>query len=111
MTDMSGKRWKVAEHGNHTEGRREAIEQEATDDAKRDEALGDDLLQRAEGLEREATEIEATDPQRAADLRHDAARDRDSARNIAEASGLAQEKVEDERPFGPESERDEGGEA
>jgi hypothetical protein len=111
MTDVSGKRWKVAEHGNHAEGRREAIEQEATADANRDEALGDDLLKQAERLEREATEIEATDPQRATDLRHDAARDRDSAQNIAEASALAQEKVEDERPFGPESDREEGGEA
>jgi hypothetical protein len=108
----------VAEHGNHAERfeetrrrRDEAVEREAADDAKREEALADEFIQRAERLEREAVEIETSDAQQAADLRQAAALDRDSARDIALASEIAQERAEDERPFGPRSDRDEGGEA
>jgi hypothetical protein len=108
----------VAEHGNHAERfeetrrrRDEAFEREAADDAKREETLADGLIQRAERLEREAVEIETSDAQQAADLRQAAALDRDSAREIALASEIAQERAEDERPFGPRSDRDEGGEA
>jgi len=108
----------VAEDGNHAkrfeETRRrsdEAVEREAADDAKREEALADEFIQRAERLEREAVEIETSDAQQAADLRQAAALDRDSARDIALASEIVQERAEDERPFGPGSDRDEGGEA
>lgn len=108
----------MAEHGSHAERfeetrrrRAEAVEREAADDAKREEARADELIQRAERLEREAVEIETSDPQRAADLRRAAARDRDSAREVALASEIVQERAEDERPFGPGSDRDEGGEA
>jgi hypothetical protein len=108
----------VGEHGNHAERfeetrrrKDEAVEREAADDAKREEALADEFIQRAERLEREAVEIETSDAQQAADLRQAAALDRDSARDIALASEIVQERAEDERPFGPGSDRDEGGEA
>ena len=108
----------MAEHGNHAERfeetrrrRDEAVEREAADDAKREEALADEFIQRAERLEREAVEIETSDAQQAADLRQAAALDRDSALDIALASEIAQERAEDERPVGPGSDRDEGGES
>jgi hypothetical protein len=107
----------VAKHANHEEsseevgGRREASEREAADDAKREDARADELLERGERLEREAAEIEVSEPERAADLRHGAGLVRDSARDVAEASTVAQEMVEDERPFESGSDRDEGGEA
>lgn len=108
----------MAEDGNHerrfeeTRRRRdEAVEREAADDAKREETLADELIQHAERLEREAVEIETSDAQQAAELHQSAALDRDSARDIALASEITQERAEDERPFGPGSDRDEGGEA
>lgn len=107
----------MAEHGSHAERfeetrrrRHEALERGAVDDAKREEALADEFIQRAERLEREAVEIEASDAQQAAALRQAAALDRDRARDIAMASEIVQERAEDERPFGPGSDRDEGGE-
>jgi hypothetical protein len=60
---------------------------------------------------READEIEASEPERAAKLRHDATLERDRARDIASASELVQERADDEGPLGPGSDREEGGEA
>ncbi len=108
----------MAGHGNHVESfenrrrrGKEAVERQAADDAKRDETLADELIQRAQRLEREAAEIEASEPERAAKLRHDAVLDRDRAGDISSASELAQERADDERAVGPGSDREEGGEA
>lgn len=55
-----------------------------------------DRLEETRWRRNEAAEREATD---------------DAKQEEALASEIAQEKAEDERPFGPESDRDEGGEA
>ena len=108
----------MAEDGNHVERFEErrrrgkaATEREAADEAKQDEIRAEELVQRGRRQEREAGEIEASEPERAAKLRHDATIDSARARVIASVSELAQERADDERPFGPDSDREEGGEA
>jgi hypothetical protein len=90
---------------------KEAREREVADDAKRDETRADELLQRGQNLEREAARIEASEPERATKLRHDATLDRNRARDIASASELAQERADDQRPLALDPDREEGGEA
>lgn len=85
------------------------IERKAAADAKGEARA--EARQLAEQYEGEATEVEATDSELAAELRRDAAIYLDLARGSDEASAFAQEMVEDAEPSGPDSNREEGGEA
>jgi hypothetical protein len=78
---------------------------------KAHETRAEEARHLAERHEREAIEVEAKDPELAAELRHDAALLRDVARESDEASARVQELAEDAEPFEPGSDREEGGEA